>query len=54
MFPALGVVPIYRRLAETARVTYYPVYTELPGAAIIEKLKDQIEGAYVHRVLWFE
>ena len=44
VFPPLGVVPIYRRLAETARVTYYPLYTEIPSNETINRMRDAIEG----------
>ena len=44
IFPPLGVVPIYRRLAETCRVTYYPIYSTVPSKATIDRMKDEIEG----------
>ena len=44
IFPYLGVVPLYRRLAETCRVTYYSVYSDRPSREMIDYWSDKEEG----------
>ena len=45
IFPYLGVIPLYRRLAEACRVTYYSVYSRKPSKELLAEWKDREEGA---------
>jgi hypothetical protein len=48
VFQYLGVVPLFRRLAETARVGYYSVYSDRPSRKILAEWEGKEEGASPH------
>lgn len=45
VFPFLGIVQIYRRLAEVSRVHYYPLYSRYPSN---ESLASGMEGMQLY------